>query len=216
MAHRTRDRLWESGEYSDLTVMAEDREYKVHKNIICPASLYFKAVCSEELNDTPTNSIGVSEPASVIEELLRNVYGHSPDVATLLEDPVAAYLITSINDQIYGAISALAFEKREHPHVNRLIVAIGQVLFEYPKVLDPSILEWYVRQTYKIFWYIVYDDVGWQLLTLSPDYYKEVMRKAYEEYRELEGEPAPSSEERDRELLKIEVMAKLLKMGLEN
>ncbi|KXT01680.1 hypothetical protein AC578_2814 [Pseudocercospora eumusae] len=188
--------------------MAVDREFKVHKNIICPASCYFKAVCSEDLNDTPTNSVGVSEPAPVIEELLRNIYGHSPDVAKLLEDPVAAvrhlcevltaakkYQITSIKDQIYGAIPAMAFEKREYPHALRIIIAIGQILFEYRRVVDLVILQCYARCTYKIFRYILHDDVGWQLLTLSPDYYKEVMRKAYEEHLELEGEPVSSLEE---------------------
>ncbi|KXT13463.1 hypothetical protein AC579_4250 [Pseudocercospora musae] len=201
-------RLWKTGEYSDLTIMTVDRQFKVHKNIICPASCYFKAVCSEELNETPPNSIGVSEPASVIKELLRAIYGYSPNVAKLLEDPVAAirhlcevltaankYQITRIEDQLYGAIPAMAFEKREYPHAHRIIIAIGQVLFEYRKIVALVTLQWYAGWTTKFFGCILYDDVGWQLLTLSPDYYKEVMREAYEVYHELAGEPVSSLEE---------------------
>ncbi|EME81162.1 uncharacterized protein MYCFIDRAFT_197960 [Pseudocercospora fijiensis CIRAD86] len=204
-------RMWKTREFSDLTIMAEDREFSVHKNIVCPASPSFKAVCSEDLNvrtclllraievdpqqDIPTNSIGVSEPASVIEELLQNIYGHSPDIPKLLEDPIAAYQITGIAGQIYEAIIAMACEEREYPHAPRLFVAIGQIIFEYRKIVNTAILECYVEVTYDLFRYILADDVAWGLLILSPDYYEEVIRKAYEEYLELEGEHAPSYNE---------------------
>lgn len=37
--------LYESGEYSDLTVKCGLRSFKVHKSVLCPRSKYFATAC---------------------------------------------------------------------------------------------------------------------------------------------------------------------------
>lgn len=48
-AHLTRvASLLASGQYSDLTITCRTREFHVHRNILCPASRFFKAACDGE------------------------------------------------------------------------------------------------------------------------------------------------------------------------
>ena len=47
--------LLQSGQYSDLTVKCEAREWKVHRLVICPRSGFFENACKNdfEASDPP-------------------------------------------------------------------------------------------------------------------------------------------------------------------
>lgn len=40
--------MLEMGEYSDLTIVCEEKELKVHRYILCHASRFFKAACEND------------------------------------------------------------------------------------------------------------------------------------------------------------------------
>ncbi|KAF2195401.1 hypothetical protein K469DRAFT_681720 [Zopfia rhizophila CBS 207.26] len=43
--YSTLHRLWSTGEWSDLTVVAGTKEFKVHRSVLCPRSKFFEAAC---------------------------------------------------------------------------------------------------------------------------------------------------------------------------
>ena len=51
--------LFNSSDYSDLTIRCEEREWKVHRAIICPQSKFFAVACN---GDFKVNSAPESIP----------------------------------------------------------------------------------------------------------------------------------------------------------
>ncbi|KAL9531139.1 Speckle-type POZ protein-like [Sphaerulina musiva] len=66
--------MWETGDWSDLTIIAGGRHFKVHKSVVCHGSPVIKAACSHDWEEARTGIINLPESASVIEELLATMY----------------------------------------------------------------------------------------------------------------------------------------------
>ncbi|KAF2213759.1 hypothetical protein CERZMDRAFT_83862 [Cercospora zeae-maydis SCOH1-5] len=68
-------RIYESGEWSDLTISTATRDFRVHKNIVCPACPFFDAACTGDFREAHTGVVKLPESAETVEGILRYIYG---------------------------------------------------------------------------------------------------------------------------------------------
>lgn len=68
-------RYLESGEYSDFLVTCANREFHVHRLVICPRSSYFRLVCKESFKEGITQKLDlVDEDPDVFQSVLTFLY----------------------------------------------------------------------------------------------------------------------------------------------
>lgn len=68
-------RFLESGEYSDFLISCGDREFKVHRIILCPRSSYFRLLCKENFMEGLTKRLDlVDEDPDVFQAVLTYLY----------------------------------------------------------------------------------------------------------------------------------------------
>ena len=92
--------LWESAEYSDLTIRCGSREFKVHRAIVCPGSHYFSTACNGQFKEGRTRIIELKEDdPPTVHRILRYFYNLDYD-DTGDAASIAPYMLeeTSVND----------------------------------------------------------------------------------------------------------------------
>ncbi|KAI5364263.1 putative BTB/POZ domain-containing protein [Septoria linicola] len=67
-------RLYETGEWSDLTIEAGGKLFKVHKNVVGPANAYFKSACTRGFSESLADHIKLPESEKTIDAILRRFY----------------------------------------------------------------------------------------------------------------------------------------------
>ncbi|KAI1191525.1 hypothetical protein F5B17DRAFT_382209 [Nemania serpens] len=63
-------RLYSSGDYSDLTIMCNGKNYQVHKCIICPRSDFFAAACRHDFKEAREGKISLPDDDSKAVDLM--------------------------------------------------------------------------------------------------------------------------------------------------
>ncbi|KAM3414159.1 hypothetical protein BST61_g10817 [Cercospora zeina] len=76
-------RIYESGEWSDLTISTATRDFHVHKNIVCPASTFFEAACTRDFKEAHTGIVKLPESAETVDGILKFIYGLPVGQATV-------------------------------------------------------------------------------------------------------------------------------------
>ncbi|KAF2770711.1 hypothetical protein EJ03DRAFT_373569 [Teratosphaeria nubilosa] len=72
------DKLWKTGDYSDLTIRCGSREWKVHKAVLCTQCEFFEAACNGRFKEAGTNTIEMHEDdPQAIELMLLALYGYN-------------------------------------------------------------------------------------------------------------------------------------------
>ncbi|KAI9828220.1 MAG: hypothetical protein M1819_006810 [Sarea resinae] len=65
----------ETGQYSDLTIICGSRQFKVHRNIVCPQSKFFEVACNSGFKEASTGEILLPEDdPNEIEHLIAYLY----------------------------------------------------------------------------------------------------------------------------------------------
>lgn len=68
-------RYLESGEYSDFLVTCANREFHVHRLVICPRSSYFRLMCKDNFKEGITQKLElVDEDPDVFQSVLTFLY----------------------------------------------------------------------------------------------------------------------------------------------
>jgi hypothetical protein len=67
-------RMYETGEWSDLTIRTATKSFKVHKSIVCPACPFFHAACTNGFKESQTGVIDLKESETVVDAMLRHIY----------------------------------------------------------------------------------------------------------------------------------------------
>ncbi|KAL8734282.1 MAG: hypothetical protein Q9181_003249 [Wetmoreana brouardii] len=66
---------FESGKYSDLSIICRDREFRVHRHILCTASKFFAAACDGNFKEARDSRIDLSEDdPDALERMLKYLY----------------------------------------------------------------------------------------------------------------------------------------------
>ncbi|PPJ52874.1 hypothetical protein CBER1_11199 [Cercospora berteroae] len=78
----TLKRTYESGEWSDLTIFTATRDFRVHKNIVCPACPFFEAACTRDSKEARTGVVKLPESAETVKGILKFIYGFPVRQAT--------------------------------------------------------------------------------------------------------------------------------------
>ncbi|KAJ5821251.1 uncharacterized protein N7525_010535 [Penicillium rubens] len=60
--------------YSDLTIVCGDKEYAVHKCIVCPRSKFFAKACDSGFEESVTNRVVLEEKPDLIERMIEYLY----------------------------------------------------------------------------------------------------------------------------------------------
>ncbi|CAK1367098.1 hypothetical protein CB0940_10425 [Cercospora beticola] len=71
----TLKRIYQSGEWSDLTISTATRDFHVHKAIVCPACPFFEAACTRDFREARTGVVTLPESAEAVEGILKFIYG---------------------------------------------------------------------------------------------------------------------------------------------
>ena len=66
--------MYETGDWSDLTIEAGRKEFKIHKSVVCSACPFINAACTKGFLETHTNNIKLPESAETIEAMLQHFY----------------------------------------------------------------------------------------------------------------------------------------------
>lgn len=66
--------MYETGQWSDLTIEAGGKQFKVHKCVVCPACPFLHAACTRGFLESQTNVIKLPESEIVIDTILRHFY----------------------------------------------------------------------------------------------------------------------------------------------
>lgn len=105
----TASKLLESEKYSDLTIVCQGRQFKVHKAILCPQSDVISKLCDIDMVEKRTGVIEHEEfDADTVERLIDFAYKKEYDATRRpsyemvqeVEDPIAAMDSLSIEDAI--------------------------------------------------------------------------------------------------------------------
>ncbi|KAK3691908.1 hypothetical protein LTR37_018339 [Vermiconidia calcicola] len=67
-------RMFETGEFSDLTIGTSTKTFKVHKAVVCQKSPFFRAACTRDFLEAKTGHINLEENESVIYASLQHLY----------------------------------------------------------------------------------------------------------------------------------------------
>ncbi|KAF2213389.1 hypothetical protein CERZMDRAFT_96231 [Cercospora zeae-maydis SCOH1-5] len=146
----TLSRMYETGDWSDLTVEAIDgKVFKVHKSVVCPASPYFNTACTSGFLETHTNRVSLPESAKIVDAILRHFYetpapwtekvfyGKTSALPTtsegndLMELRVAIdkYGIASLVGDVEDAFAALLQYHQRH-HDYKAVTLLGRKIFD--------------------------------------------------------------------------------------
>lgn len=68
--------LYQSGDYSDLTLSCGGKDYKLHKSIVCPRSDFFAAACRGHFKEAREGSISLPEDDARIVDLMIYYFYH--------------------------------------------------------------------------------------------------------------------------------------------
>lgn len=91
--------------------------FKVHKNIVCPASPFFHAACTSGFRETTSGHIKVGEDEQVIEVLIRHMYE--------LEVPHLSFNTWSQRDsENETTVTSLEKDARREAHLRLLLSVI--------------------------------------------------------------------------------------------
>lgn len=110
------EKLWRTGQYSDLTITCNGSQWKVHKAIVCLASDFFKACC----NNFKEASSGVidlpGDRADAVNALLKYIYTADYNGPRYPEPVLFNVFVHTIGDK-YGMrnlcqLAEAKFEKR--------------------------------------------------------------------------------------------------------
>ena len=66
--------MYETGDWSDLTIEAGRKEFKIHKSVVCSACPFINAACTKGFLETHTNNIKLPESADIMEAMLQHFY----------------------------------------------------------------------------------------------------------------------------------------------
>ncbi|KAF7185752.1 hypothetical protein HII31_12854 [Pseudocercospora fuligena] len=69
------DRLFTSGDWSDLKIASPTKTFDVHKSIVCSACPFFEAACKNSWQEAQSGIIDVPEPEIIVNALIRYMYG---------------------------------------------------------------------------------------------------------------------------------------------
>ncbi|KAM6506760.1 hypothetical protein FALCPG4_018589 [Fusarium falciforme] len=72
----------ESGLYSDLNITCGDKQYPVHKAIICPRSSFFRSACENHFRESQSNIINLPEDdPEAVDSMIHYIYnGYYPRI----------------------------------------------------------------------------------------------------------------------------------------
>ncbi|KAF2258106.1 hypothetical protein CC78DRAFT_622088 [Lojkania enalia] len=73
-------RLWNTGEYSDFTVVAGIKEFWVHRSVLCTRSQFFEAACRPGFMEAEIRRIQLEEDAFTVETMLCEIYGVETEI----------------------------------------------------------------------------------------------------------------------------------------
>jgi len=69
------DKLLKDGAYSDLTIISGQDEYRVHKAIVCPRSIFFEKACNSPFKEGCTSTISLPEDdPNAVESMIQYLY----------------------------------------------------------------------------------------------------------------------------------------------
>lgn len=67
--------LWETGDLSDFTIKVDEKEFKVHKNLLAANSVVFRQMFTHQMKETVDSEMTISDfTAKVVEEFLLFIY----------------------------------------------------------------------------------------------------------------------------------------------
>ncbi|OQO00435.1 hypothetical protein B0A48_13784 [Cryoendolithus antarcticus] len=73
------DGLLETGQFADLVIVCKEREWKVHKAIVCPQSMYFMRACTGGFAEAELGRIDLScDDEDVLDTLITYLYYGEP------------------------------------------------------------------------------------------------------------------------------------------
>jgi hypothetical protein len=135
------NRLHLGGKYSDLTITCNDRQWSVHKAILCSRSGFFDGACSNRFREADTGVIDLSEDdEDAIEHMIHcksprmrsSLHAHHTPRATLTDSSVRSdfYHLDYLNEETDREASAV-FRHRLLSDARRRL----------PKKLDLSMVE---------------------------------------------------------------------------
>ncbi|CAI6062719.1 unnamed protein product [Clonostachys chloroleuca] len=70
--HKSMSSLFDSGLYSDLTVICGEDKYLVHRAVVCPRSKFFEAACRHNFKEAITAEINLPEDDPVAIKIMMN------------------------------------------------------------------------------------------------------------------------------------------------
>ncbi|GAB7327248.1 hypothetical protein MBLNU13_g11143t1 [Cladosporium sp. NU13] len=106
-SNSTANKLLRSEKYSDLTILCQGHEFKVHKAIICPQSEMISKMCDADMQERSTGIIEHKEfDADTVERMIDFAYeksyevNHNPrfEPAEKIEDSIASLGSSAIED----------------------------------------------------------------------------------------------------------------------
>lgn len=86
--------LWETGDLSDFTIKTEEKEFKVHKNLLAANSIVFRQMFTHKMKETVDNEMTITDyTAKVVEQFL--VFIYTVELPKTDEDVVDLFAISA-------------------------------------------------------------------------------------------------------------------------
>ncbi|KAF2841108.1 hypothetical protein M501DRAFT_905641, partial [Patellaria atrata CBS 101060] len=135
-------RLFASGEYSDLTVICENQEYKLHKNILCVQYDWFKKACDGDFKESETNVIDLTKEdvdPRAVRAMLQYLYTRNYDTQCATTDVTAEpiepamfhVLVFAVGEKyLLPGLKALAKDKFEN-----IVSSTSWTEYDFPAVV---------------------------------------------------------------------------------
>ncbi|KAK4498351.1 hypothetical protein PRZ48_011009 [Zasmidium cellare] len=100
-------RSYGSGKYSDLTVRTPERDFKVHRMVVCEQCQFFEAALKHGWEESNTSVIEVKESAAAMDIVFRSMYGQSLPFLPSRKDNQATLEEKGTPDNFYLALDVL-------------------------------------------------------------------------------------------------------------